>query len=446
MPVLGHALAARRLHRMRLAALAAGAALILVLTVAGALGGFTAFLLVLWLLWATAFFRRVVTLQVLVRRLRPRSDGRFDGAYPEHPDLTRELVHKINRQQTADGTIIRYGGYKPFVGAGVPVRNWSNAQLLVGAPESPFEAGRPAPAVPGAVGRELRRKQVVPFTAEEMTARIAERMQQVLRDQTAADQRIDGLTVERSTFTTAVTTVRDVGRDPTPEDLDRPFVDDPPRARPCLSVHPGRHLGPGAGHHRVRRLRPQGQHPAHRVLLVRPRPPIEESFRLVDRLPERLDGKLLLKVAWHTLGGSPGATVRSAMLRTGTLVMPWKRDRVKVPQPLDTSEFGFGRYADLLVNRGAVTSVREMATRDTFRVFFQQTDTVKYTQIVERQLLHVIGEFLYEHNVDLAEYEARQTNILNQNFGSNNTFGSHSNFGPGNQFNNNSGSQSRQGA
>ncbi|MFC6702487.1 hypothetical protein ACFQE4_25260 [Streptomyces thermocoprophilus] len=233
-PVLGHALAARRLHRMRLAALAAGAALILVLTVAGALGGFTAFLLVLWLLWATAFFRRVVTLQVLVRRLRPRSDGRFDGAYPEHPDLTRELVHKINRQQTADGTIIRYGGYKPFVGAGVPVRNWSNAQLLVGAPESPFEAGRPAPAVPGAVGRELRRKQVVPFTAEEMTARIAERMQQVLRDQTAADQRIDGLTVERSTFTTAVTTVRDVGRDPTPEDLDRPFVDDP--TSPAVSI------------------------------------------------------------------------------------------------------------------------------------------------------------------------------------------------------------------
>jgi hypothetical protein len=171
--------------------------------------------------------------------------------------------------------------------------------------------------------------------------------------------------------------------------------------------------------------------------------PIQKSFQLVDRLPGTLDGRLLLKVAWHTLGGSPRAALRSGASRAG-LEPPWSRRRVRVPQPLDTSEFGLGRYADLVVNRGAVTSIRELATGSTFHVFFQETDTIKYTQIVERQLLHVIRDFLYEHNVDLAEYEARQTNILNQDFGSNNSFGSHSNFGPGSQDNRNSGTQTFQ--
>ncbi len=97
--VLAHALAARRLQRVRLAVVAAGAVVTYVLMIVGFFTTFTALLAVLWLLWATAYFRRLVTLQLLVGRLRPGTGtadgtGGFDGAYPEHPELTSELVSK----------------------------------------------------------------------------------------------------------------------------------------------------------------------------------------------------------------------------------------------------------------------------------------------------------------------------------------------------------------
>ncbi|WP_030645184.1 MULTISPECIES: hypothetical protein [Streptomyces] len=428
-PVLAHALAARRLQRLRLAVFAAGAAVTFVLMVTGALSGWTALLAVLWLLWVTAFLRRVVTLQTLTRRLAPPTGGGrrgrgFDGSYPEHPELTPELVDKIRREQSSDGTVIRYGGYKPFVGAGTQVRRWSNAELLIGAPLGVFD-GRPGagpPAAPGATGQEPKRKEVVPFTVEELTAYVADRLTARLRAQARPTQRIEGLAVERSTFTTAVTTLRGVA-EPTPEQLDGDWQDvhDTGRSYLCVRV--------GSWDQELVTTAFVGfdlkGNTLHTEFYSYVLAPVRASFQLVDRLPAALDERLLLKLAWHTLRGTPHSAVRSAAAKAaGAQVLPrlpWTKEKIRLPQPADTSEFGLGRYADALLNRGAVTSVREMATSPRFHVFFQETDTIKYTQIVERQFLHVVRDFLYEHNVDLTEHEARQTNILN-NYGHNNSF------------------------
>ncbi|MEU1010110.1 hypothetical protein [Streptomyces sp. NPDC005890] len=431
-PVLAHALAARRLQRIRLAVLAAGAAVTFFLMAVGALNGFTALLAVLWLMWITAFLRRVVTLQTLTRRLAaPTGEGRrgrgFDGSYPEHPELTPELVSKIKREQTSDGTVIRYGGYKPFVGAGAQVRRWSNAELLIGAPLGVFD-GRPGTGphpAPGATGQEPKRKEVVPFTVEELTAYVADRMTARLRAQARPAQRIEGLAVERSTFTTAVTTLRGVA-EPTPEQLDRldgrwEDAHDTGRTYLCIRV--------GSWDQELVTTAFIGfdlkGNTLHTEFYSYVLAPVRASFQLVDRLPAALDERLLLKLAWHTVRGTPHSAVRSAAAKAaGARLLPrlpWTKERIRVPQPADSSEFGLGRYADAVLNRGAVTSVREMATSPHFHVFFQETDTIKYTQIVERQFLHVVRDFLYEHNVDLTEHEARQTNILN-NYGHNNSF------------------------
>ncbi|MES9519753.1 hypothetical protein [Streptomyces capoamus] len=431
-PVLAHALAARRLQRIRLAVLAAGTALTFLLTTVGVLDGFAGVLAVVWLMWVTAFLRRVVTLQTLTRRLAaPSRDGRrgrgFDGSYPEHRELTRELVAKIEREQTSDGTVIRYGGYKPFVGAGAPVRRWSNAELLIGAPLVVFD-GRPGAgpaAAPGVTGQEPQRKEVVPFTVEELTAYVADRMTTRLRDRARPAQRIEGLAVERSTFTTAVTTLRGLA-EPTPEQLDRldgRWEDrhDTGRTYLCIRV--------GSWDQELVTTAFVGfdlkGNTLHTEFYSYVLAPVRASFQLVDRLPAALDERLLLKLAWHTVRGTPRSAVRSAAARAaGARLLPrlpWAKEKLRVPQPADSSEFGLGRYADAVLNRGAVTSVREMATSPRFHVFFQETDTVKYTQIVERQFLQVVRDFLYEHNVDLAEHEARQTNILND-YGQNNSF------------------------
>ncbi|KOV63713.1 hypothetical protein [Streptomyces sp. MMG1121] len=425
-PVLAHALAARRLHRARLAVLGAGLVVTFVLMGVGVLNAVAGWLTALWLVWVTAYLRRVVTLQTLTARLRGRTDaaGRtsgFDGSYPEHPLLTAELVAKIDREQTSDGSLVRYGGYKPFVGAGEPVRRWSTAELLIGAPATTFEHQR-VPGIPPAAtasGREPKRKEVVAFTAEEITACVAERMTAQLRDQARRSERIDGLAVERSTFTTAVTTRLGV-REPERDDRDGHWADgyDAQRTYLCVRV--------GSWNQELVTTAFVGfdlkGNTLHTEFYSYVLAPIRASFHLVDRLPAALDGRLLLRVAWHTLRGTPEAALRAFVTRLADVLPRWgNTTRIRVLQAPDTSEFRLGRYADTVLNRGALTSIREMATSAGFHVFFQETDTIKYTQIVERQLLQVVRDFLHEHNVDVAEHEARQTNILND-YGRNNSF------------------------
>ncbi|MGW3207311.1 hypothetical protein [Streptomyces sp. NPDC001135] len=449
-PVLAHALAARRLHRARLAVLLAGLFVTYVLMAAGVLNGFTGLLATAWLLWVTAFLRRVVTLQLLTSRLGIRTGGArrtsgFDGSYPRHPQLTGELVAKINREQTSDGSLICYGGYKPFVGAGQQVRRWSTAELLIGAPVTVFdgrrEAGLPkAPGVNGhATGEEPKRKDIIPFTVEDLSAYVSARMTSGLRDHASRLARIEGLAVERSTFTTAVTTLPGAWA-AIPEQTDGHWQDTYGSGRAYLCVRVGswnQELVTTAfvGFD----LKGNTLHTEFYSYVLGP---IQASFHLVDRLPAALDAGTLLKVGWHTLRATPEAALRPVLSRARSALsglLPWARNTVLLPQPADTSEFGLGRYADTLVNRGALTSIREMATSDGFHVFFQETDTIKYTQIVERQLLQFIREFLQEHNVDLAEHEARQTNILND-------YGSNNNFVNGDNNTTNSGTQNHYGA
>ncbi|MFI1047362.1 hypothetical protein ACH4U3_16425 [Streptomyces griseoruber] len=425
-PVLAHALAARRLQRIRLAVLGAGLVATVFLTGAGVLGGFTGFLTALWLCWVTAYLRRVVTLQTLVGRLGHGSGG-FTGAYPRHPHLTPDLVSKIDEEQASDGTVVHYGGYKPFVGAGEQVRQWSTAELLVGAPLPMTEHDRRPPGAAAAPGtpaaQEPKRKEVIPFTVEKITRCVAERMTAELRESARRSERIEGLAVERSTFTTAVPNRRGPdGRGPADGEGRWDEVYDSARAYLCVRV--------GSWQQELVTTAFVGfdlkGNTLHTEFYSYVLAPIKADFHLVDRLPAALNARLLARVGWDTLLGAPEALVRPVLTRLrawlpGLLPWRWNKNRIRVLLPLDTSEFRLGRYADLVLDRGALTSIREMATSEDFLHFFQETDTIKYTQIVERQLLHVIRGFLHEHNVDLAEHEARQTNILND-YGSNNNF------------------------
>jgi hypothetical protein len=116
------------------------------------------------------------------------------------------------------------------------------------------------------------------------------------------------------------------------------------------------------------------------------------------------------------LGQATGAVRSRLPRRRGSVAVG---TAVASPAP-ERHGFWIGRYARTDVNSGALTSVREMATHDEFHHFFQETDALKYTQIVERHLLQIVGDFLREHDVDTRDHEANQTNILQQNFGANN--------------------------
>ncbi len=460
-PVLAHALAAHNLRRNQLIALGAGAAVVLLLMFAGLLTGLSAALLVFWLAWATMFLRRLAILQTLAAHLAPPARGRpgFDGAYPMTSRLTPELVGKISREQAGD--TVYYGGYKPFVGAGSAIRSWANAELLLGVPLSRDRTFAPAgfnghiPAPHGPVDGEgtpgpTERKPIIPFTVEEITGRVSEQMLAELRDKPAPSDRVRLLSVDRRRFTKAVRTAEagdsvSVLLDaPEPGRPDEHWREDYDASREYLCVRIGAwqqelvtsvFIGFD--------IKGSTLHTEFYTYVLGPVP---QSFHLADRLPATIGGKLMWRIAWDVTRSAPGELLRliANPLRE-RLPSRFGKETVRklVGQPNDTSEFRLGRYALTAVDCGALTSVREMALSGGFHHFFQETDAVKYIQIIERHLLQIVGDFLRDHDVDTSEHEANQTNILQQNFGANSTnnFGGNQSVGNrGNQtFGNNSG-------
>jgi hypothetical protein len=62
---------------------------------------------------------------------------------------------------------------------------------------------------------------------------------------------------------------------------------------------------------------------------------------------------------------------------------------------------------------GTRTSLREAASDDNYRRYFQYLDKEMYIKIIERQLLESIVEFLDARNIDTSDSKKRQDTILN---------------------------------
>jgi len=423
--VLAHALAARSLRRKQIGCVLLGWVADLLLLKIGFIGVSGAGLLAVWVVWAFAFLRRAATMQALITRLRPGtglSGGGGGGDFPANPALTAELAEKIAVEQAGAKDKIFYGGYTPFVGAGVKSDDWSIAELLIPA--------RPDPVAEYFTRRDTGNGQaaepatVTPFTVEEITQYVARRLWADLQQDAAYGQQIERLTIEPCRYSRG-------GRVP----IKRRLL----RAPRLLSLPPT-----DAAAFRLIEDREQ-YHSAREYLCVRVGSwdeelvtsifvgfdlrgntlysefypyvllPVTESFHLVDRLPARLTLGVLLRVAWATSFGLPIALVRSVPSWPRRFLRLFRRrrrqleGRVKV---VDASEFRLGRYAVELVDTGAVTSVRELAASEKYHIFFQQSDKAKYVKIVERRLIQIIRDFLQSKNVDLAEHDRRGATIL----------------------------------
>ncbi|WKE69128.1 hypothetical protein [Streptomyces sp. WP-1] len=442
--VLAHALAARRLHRIQWGITGGAAAVLLLASGSGLLNEPLGVITLCWVLWAAAYLRRIVTLHILMTRLRENGpDGGFDGACPSHTKLTAELARKIDHEQASRSGLVFYGGYRPFVGAGLPLRDWSNAQLLLGAPKTRITSRRSADGSPIDLDT-IERRQVIPFTVHEITSQIAARMAADLRDEACGDERIDGLTVEQRRYTTAIrTNDRSMGADwsELPGMDDQPGIhwrEDYDAAREYLCVRVGSwneelvtSIFVGFD------LKGNTLHTEFHTYVLGP---LVEDFHLVDQLPRAIDGRLAVRVAWDMFTGLlrwwtmlwlwPLRLVPERFLPTWAVrwTRPSRARRARrtmaelllTDQVTDTSEFRLGRYASPWLNCGALASVRELATSETYHHFFQQVDATKYMEIVERRLLQNIRAFLDEHDIDLADHDRAQTNILlgdrSQNF------------------------------
>jgi hypothetical protein len=434
--VLAHALAARSLRRKQLACVFLGELLTLFLIGQGVIGAFAGVLIMLWLPWAFAFLRRVATMQALITWLSPRSQptsGAADYEYdfPASRALDPNLIEKIALEQSGGQREIVFARDRgrPFVGAGWERDEWTTAALLLPMKTDPTlraylrdEDDEEEP--------EVEHPPVIPFTVDEISEYVAQRLESELRDDAPYGEQIENLVVERRRYSRA-------GALPIKKRLFWQW-------RGVLVLPPASDNDVEA----FRLIEDREQYNATREYLcvrvgawdqevvtsifvgfdVRGNtlysefyphvmPPVRASFHLVDRLPKRLRLGMLLRMAIDiplSLPRQAYLAMVAAYRASRERLRRFFRTTIELVGLVDGSDFRLGRYATDLVDTGAKASLRELAASSVYHHFFQTADRDKYVKVVQRRLLEVVRDFLIEHNIDVFDHDARGTTILDK--------------------------------
>jgi hypothetical protein len=428
-PVLGHALAARQRRIFQYAFTILAFVVLGTLSITHVLGAIPALLLFGWSVWSGSFMIRLSTLETLIRDFKPSPPGAgapFRGSYPFNNRLGPDLRAELEEQQSAsaDG-VIYYGGFVPFVGAGLEVESWANAEMLIAARPNPLLAAEDEPQD----GQDDESAELIPFDVAEITDYVHANLVTALTETADLRDRIENVVVERRRYAKAVARHASDRIDTSLDVSQIHWEESYAAAREYLCIRIGswdQELVPSmfVGFD----IKGSTLHTEFYTYVL---PPVRQSFHVVDRLPDDITLRLMGRVAWAALKATPregiGALFSPLAERlpsSASVINRLDRELTRGARgAAAASSLGLAQYAGVLLDRGARFSVRELGTLNELHHFFQRSDMVKYAQVVERTLLHSIEVFLSEHNVDLADHRAAQANILNQSFGEVHNYG-----------------------
>jgi hypothetical protein len=326
--------------------------------------------------------------RVITERLA--AGGPLDPSLPVDAVL-RERLDAVDRAQR--GNVTMFSGFRPFVGYGESLEQWSFALPV-----------RPA----GGFDGKSQDTAVEPFTALQLVGHVEQR----LLAAGGSPGPVHGLRVEHRLFVNGVALADDPtlrpqpGAEP-PTSLDvTEFVGDPvaaPRHYLCAHVV-------SSGGHIVasvflrfttdRRL-------LHVECEQAVMPPVARRYAPKEspngRIGGRELGELVLTAPFRgvvDLLSAPFRLVWLVAFRTRCAVAGTQARR----QARDERAY----------DHGAAASARELAADTAFHDQFQQADATRHLRSVERVALEAVTEFLERHNVDTAELRNRQTTILNK--------------------------------
>jgi hypothetical protein len=134
--------------------------------------------------------------------------------------------------------------------------------------------------------------------------------------------------------------------------------------------------------------------------------PVDDSFRLVDRMPHRGTGESAAMAVGDTARAAFFDIVDAPLNVYRTLRQMWAQYRAA------DAHVRAGQQ-DAHTDIGARLSVRELGAQPHPRTYIQQLDVSKYTQILERLVLEAVLDFLDSEGVDTTAYRASAQAIYN---------------------------------
>jgi hypothetical protein len=352
------------------------------------------------LVWAGAF---VICFAYKLRVLRILTEKFTRDKF--NPDLEasvddRDVAHLDESQ---NGNVVIYSGFSPFVGSGLNLGGWSFALDLRKSADG-SEAAREDHA--------SRKKAAGDDTAAPLPVEIAELYQRV-SDEIAA-LNLDRVTVEDKIYVNG-------------QDIrgDQRFLTNP-LARPrvkvdaevmATAIQEGSHQ---TRHYRCIRVEDWSGELVLSIFLRFSKLShnlfVEASYFLLTPVKEKYHSV-------DTMGAKPSFRkfaeffVYSAVVSTFLLVWAvfsiftklqhkltrWSEKREERKTILENPSFDYG----------ASFSIRQWASSESYRRYFQMLDKEMYLKVLEKNILDSVVSFLEERNVDVSDLKQRQTTILN---------------------------------
>jgi hypothetical protein len=135
-------------------------------------------------------------------------------------------------------------------------------------------------------------------------------------------------------------------------------------------------------------------------------PPLNTKYYELDkRAPTQLVGKF---IQWAVQ-----AAILAPVLVPVALFKTWTRLWHPISVLLEHWRQSKEVRCNPLHNYGALQSIRELGTENSWRVYFQKLDKEMHSKVIQQQMLDVLTAFLDEHGVDTSEIKDRGTHILN---------------------------------
>ncbi len=135
-------------------------------------------------------------------------------------------------------------------------------------------------------------------------------------------------------------------------------------------------------------------------------PPLQESYHEVDSLHPDPTLREVLELLVVSAFKTPLMFLYSTYVTFNNIFRPFSKWRAE-------AQVKKAIRKNPSFNYGAMTSIRESATSDKFRRYFQKLDKEMNVKILERQILDCIVDFLESKNIDTSDLKERQETILN---------------------------------